>query len=105
MSAFCLSRHKLDEMFFYMIKEMRVGLKSVEEGKSTLRMLTSFVKRKETNSCSGLFYAVDLGGTNLRIIKLVLQNGKIVQKCHVACSGSAREAQVRFCRGAVSVCR
>ena len=79
MSAFCLSRHKLDEMFFYMIKEMRMGLKSVEEGKSTLRMLTSFVKRKETNTCSGLFYAVDLGGTNLRIIKLVLQNGKIVQ--------------------------
>ncbi|XP_039066604.1 hexokinase-1-like [Hibiscus syriacus] len=53
-----------------MIVEMQAGLAS--EGGSKLKMLISYVDSLPTGKEKGLFYALDLGGTNFRVLRLVL---------------------------------
>lgn len=47
-------------------------------GHSNIKMLPSFVHKKPTENISGTFYALDLGGTNFRVIRLVVKKGKVV---------------------------
>ncbi|KAK8608417.1 hypothetical protein V6N13_023841 [Hibiscus sabdariffa] len=53
-----------------MIVEMHAGLAS--EGGSKLKMLVTYVDSLPTGKEKGLFYALDLGGTNFRVLRLQL---------------------------------
>ncbi|KAG8376066.1 hypothetical protein BUALT_Bualt09G0024900 [Buddleja alternifolia] len=53
-----------------MTAEMHAGLAS--DGGSKLKMLISFIDNLPTGDEKGLFYALDLGGTNFRVIRVQL---------------------------------
>ncbi|OAY27223.1 hexokinase-1 [Manihot esculenta] len=61
---------KLRQVADAMTVEMHAGLAS--EGGSKLKMLLSYVDNLPTGDEKGLFYALDLGGTNFRVIRVVL---------------------------------
>lgn len=61
---------KLRQIADAMTVEMHAGLAS--EGGSKLKMLISFVDNLPTGDEKGLFYALDLGGTNFRVLRVVL---------------------------------
>ncbi|RZC51432.1 hypothetical protein C5167_019847 [Papaver somniferum] len=61
---------KLRQVADAMTVEMHAGLAS--EGGSKLKMLISFVDNLPTGDEHGLFYALDLGGTNFRVLRVQL---------------------------------
>ncbi|KAK5831053.1 hypothetical protein PVK06_014848 [Gossypium arboreum] len=61
---------KLKQVADAMIVEMHAGLAS--EGGSKLKMLISYVDHLPTGREKGLFYALDLGGTNFRMLRVQL---------------------------------
>uniref|UniRef100_A0A5B7AG93 Phosphotransferase n=1 Tax=Davidia involucrata TaxID=16924 RepID=A0A5B7AG93_DAVIN len=71
---------KLKQVADAMTVEMRAGLAS--EGGSKLKMLISYVDNLPTGDEKGLFYALDLGGTNFRVLRVQLggKDGGIVNQ-------------------------
>ncbi|XP_058745368.1 hexokinase-2-like [Vicia villosa] len=72
---------KLKQVADAMAVEMQAGLAS--EGGSKLKMLISFVDNLPTGNEEGLFYALDLGGTNFRVLRVKLggkENGVVSQE-------------------------
>ncbi|KAI3917669.1 hypothetical protein MKW98_021431 [Papaver atlanticum] len=69
-------RHVADAMTV----EMHAGLAS--EGGSKLKMLNSHVDHLPTGIEHGLFYALDLGGTNFRVLRVQLggRDGRVVKQ-------------------------
>ncbi|KNA07587.1 hypothetical protein SOVF_169560 [Spinacia oleracea] len=61
---------KLRQVADAMTVEMHAGLAS--EGASKLKMLISYVDNLPTGDEHGLFYALDLGGTNFRVLRVKL---------------------------------
>ncbi|KAI3954739.1 hypothetical protein MKW92_022436 [Papaver armeniacum] len=61
---------KLRQVADAMTAEMHTGLAS--EGGSKLKMLNSYVDNLPTGDEHGLFYALDLGGTNFRVLRVQL---------------------------------
>ncbi|GFY98386.1 hexokinase 1 [Actinidia rufa] len=61
---------KLRQVADAMAVEMHAGLAS--EGGSKLKMIISFVDNLPTGDEKGLFYALDLGGTNFRVLRVQL---------------------------------
>ncbi|KAH9623781.1 hypothetical protein KSS87_008421 [Heliosperma pusillum] len=61
---------KLRQVADAMAVEMHAGLAS--EGGSKLKMLISFVDNLPSGDENGLFYALDLGGTNFRVLRVKL---------------------------------
>lgn len=61
---------KLKQVADAMTVEMHAGLAS--EGGSKLKMLISYVDNLPTGDEEGLFYALDLGGTNFRVMRVQL---------------------------------
>ncbi|XP_055802184.1 hexokinase-2-like [Solanum dulcamara] len=61
---------KLRQVADTMTVEMHAGLAS--EGGSKLKMLISYVDNLPTGDEEGLFYALDLGGTNFRVMRVQL---------------------------------
>ncbi|WJX30222.1 hexokinase A [Trifolium repens] len=61
---------KLKKVAEAMVVEMHAGLAS--EGGSKLKMLISFVDNLPSGDEKGLFYALDLGGTNFRALRIQL---------------------------------
>ncbi|KAI4347055.1 hypothetical protein L6164_007904 [Bauhinia variegata] len=61
---------KLKQVADAMTVEMHAGLAS--EGGSKLKMLISYVDNLPTGEEKGLFYALDLGGTNFRVLRVHL---------------------------------
>ncbi|XP_057505494.1 hexokinase-1-like [Actinidia eriantha] len=61
---------KLRQVTDAMAVEMHAGLAS--EGGSKLKMIISFVDNLPTGDEKGLFYALDLGGTNFRVLRVQL---------------------------------
>ncbi|XP_057538301.1 hexokinase-1 [Amaranthus tricolor] len=61
---------KLRQVADAMTVEMHAGLAS--EGGSKLKMLISYVDNLPTGDENGLFYALDLGGTNFRVLRVKL---------------------------------
>ncbi|THU49158.1 hypothetical protein C4D60_Mb06t06610 [Musa balbisiana] len=55
-----------------MAAEMHAGLLAADAGGSKLRMLPSFVDKLPTGDEEGLFYGLDLGGTNFRVRRVQL---------------------------------
>ena len=72
-----LSPDRLKEMALYLLHEMHTGLE--QDGKSTLKMLPSYVYRRDPAQCNGPVYALDLGGSNFRVLRMVLKNGQILE--------------------------
>ncbi|XP_062087573.1 hexokinase-1-like [Humulus lupulus] len=71
---------KLKQVADAMTVEMHAGLAS--EGGSKLKMLISYVDNLPTGNEKGLFYALDLGGTNFRVLRVQLggKDGGIVNQ-------------------------
>ncbi|OMO70961.1 Hexokinase [Corchorus capsularis] len=61
---------KLRQVADAMTVEMHAGLAS--EGGSKLKMLITYVDNLPTGNEKGLFYALDLGGTNFRVLRVQL---------------------------------
>ncbi|XP_009338734.1 hexokinase-1 [Pyrus x bretschneideri] len=61
---------KLRQVADAMAVEMHAGLAS--EGGSKLKMIISYVDNLPTGNEKGLFYALDLGGTNFRVMRVQL---------------------------------
>ncbi|KAL2534107.1 Hexokinase-1 [Abeliophyllum distichum] len=70
---------KLKQVADAMTVEMHAGLAS--EGGSKLKMLISYVDNLPTGDEEGVFYALDLGGTNFRVLRVQL-GGKDVGIVH-----------------------
>lgn len=77
-SEFHVSDDRLKEMMLYMVHEMERGL--ARPNGSTLQMLPSFVKRRNVSQISGVHYALDLGGTNFRVHRMLLREGMLVSR-------------------------
>lgn len=56
----------------FFLSEASSGLKGIP---SSLRMLPTFVNQRVTGAESGHFYALDLGGTNFRVLRITLEGG------------------------------
>ncbi|XP_030448296.1 hexokinase-1-like [Syzygium oleosum] len=61
---------KLRQVADAMVGEMRAGLAS--DGGSKIKMLISYVDSLPTGDEKGLYYALDLGGTNFRVLRVHL---------------------------------
>ncbi|GJN35841.1 hypothetical protein PR202_gb24652 [Eleusine coracana subsp. coracana] len=61
---------RLNEVATAMEEEMRAGLR--EEGGSKIKMIISYVDNLPTGNEEGFFYALDLGGTNFRVLRVQL---------------------------------
>ncbi|KPA78135.1 putative hexokinase [Leptomonas pyrrhocoris] len=73
-SQFTMSQEKMKQITMYMIHEMVEGLEGRE---STIRMLPSYVYTSNPNKATGVYYALDLGGTNFRVLRVSLRHGKV----------------------------
>ncbi|XP_026397253.1 hexokinase-1-like [Papaver somniferum] len=71
---------KLRQVADAMTAEMHAGLAS--EGGSKLKMLNSYVDNLPTGDEHGLFYALDLGGTNFRVLRVQLggRDGRVAKQ-------------------------
>ncbi|CAD5165585.1 unnamed protein product [Musa acuminata subsp. malaccensis] len=71
---------KLRQVADAMTVEMHAGLAS--EGGSKLKMLISYVDNLPTGDETGLFYALDLGGTNFRVLRVQLggKEGRVAKQ-------------------------
>ncbi|KAI3892437.1 hypothetical protein MKX03_012655 [Papaver bracteatum] len=71
---------KLRQVADAMTAEMHAGLAS--EGGSKLKMLNSYVHNLPTGDEHGLFYALDLGGTNFRVLRVQLggREGRVAKQ-------------------------
>jgi len=69
---------KLRQVADAMTVEMHAGLAS--DGGSKLKMLISYVDKLPTGDESGIFYALDLGGTNFRVLRVKLGDVNNVKK-------------------------
>lgn len=58
------------------IREMQKGL---GDQCAAFKMLPSYVKKLPTGEEKGEYVAIDLGGTNFRVVKVVLSNGKVAE--------------------------
>eukprot|EP00245_Coleochaete_scutata_P008341 TRINITY_DN251_c0_g1_i1.p1 TRINITY_DN251_c0_g1~~TRINITY_DN251_c0_g1_i1.p1 ORF type:complete len:514 (-),score=77.54 TRINITY_DN251_c0_g1_i1:368-1909(-) len=63
---------RLQSIVNSMVREMEIGLTHDTEGAVPLKMLPSFVDNLPDGSETGLFYALDLGGTNFRVLRVML---------------------------------
>ncbi|KAL9268704.1 Hexokinase-1-like protein [Drosera capensis] len=61
-----------------MVMEMHAGLAS--ENGSKMKMLISYVDNLPSGDEDGLFYALDLGGTNFRVLRFQLSGGGIAKQ-------------------------
>lgn len=76
-SQFTVSKDQLQQLMLYMIHEMEEGLGGRE---STVRMLPSYVYKTDPKKATGVFYALDLGGTNFRVLRLSCKEGTVVSR-------------------------
>lgn len=69
-----LSGADLNAMADDFVSRMEEGLK---KDSAMLKMLPSYVDRMPSGSESGEFLAIDLGGTNVRVVKVILLDGEV----------------------------
>jgi len=63
-----------------MLAEMRAGLASDAAGASSIKMLPSFVTALPRGDEVGACWAVDMGGSNLRVVEVALRGGALSQR-------------------------
>lgn len=71
-SSFVLSQNKIQRLMEAFVEEMRIGL-SGDNHKGDLKMIPSYVTRLPTGEEQGTVWAIDLGGTNLRVLEVHLE--------------------------------
>lgn len=74
-SQFTLHDEKMKQIILYIVHEMMEGLAGRT---STIRMLPSYVYQVPPHKATGVYYALDLGGTNFRVLRVSLVCGKVV---------------------------
>ncbi|CAO2167682.1 unnamed protein product [Urochloa humidicola] len=67
---------RLRQVVDAMVVEMHAGLAS--DGGSKLKMLLTFVDALPTGNEEGIYYAIDLGGTNFRALRVEVGAGSVV---------------------------
>lgn len=73
--AFDMPASTMSDLSTYFLMEAQAGLAGRP---SSLRMLPTFVNKRVTGAERGDYYALDLGGTNFRVLRLtLLGNGKV----------------------------
>ncbi|XP_052163488.1 hexokinase-1 [Oryza glaberrima] len=70
---------RLAEVAAAMAGEMEAGL-AVEGGSSEMKMIVSYVDTLPTGGVEGSFYALDLGGTNFRVLRVRLAGGGVAER-------------------------
>lgn len=79
LNAFKLSSSNLTTISDLLIKDFEEGL-SREDHNSPIKMLVTYVHRLPTGTEKGRFLALDLGGTNFRVLLVTIEeNGKLSQ--------------------------
>lgn len=68
--AFTITPESLEQITQHFLSEMHKGLNHEEQ---TIAMIPSFVEGRLTGEETGQFLALDLGGTNLRVVLVELQ--------------------------------
>ncbi|XP_055503278.1 hexokinase HKDC1-like isoform X2 [Leucoraja erinacea] len=71
-----LSQEQLQKVMQQMRTEMEQGLNKETHSMASLKMLPTFIRKFPDGTENGKFLALDLGGTNLRVLLLVV-NGRI----------------------------
>ena len=69
-NAFTISTLKLHEIVKHFVKEMQRGLAAENQ---TLKMIPSYVVRRATGQETGVYLALDLGGSNFRVCEVFLE--------------------------------
>lgn len=70
--AYDLPVAAMESLRAHFLADARAGLAGNE---SSMRMLPSYVNQRITGNETGDFYALDLGGTNFRVLRLTLEGG------------------------------
>uniref|UniRef100_A0A8D0D7C0 Hexokinase-2 n=1 Tax=Sander lucioperca TaxID=283035 RepID=A0A8D0D7C0_SANLU len=76
MAEFRLSKAQLLEVKKRMKVEIERGLKKDTHKEATVKMLPTFVRRTPDGTENGDFLALDLGGTNFRVLLVKIRSGK-----------------------------
>ncbi|XP_014403663.1 PREDICTED: hexokinase-1 isoform X1 [Myotis brandtii] len=76
LAHFRLTREMLLEVKKRMRTEMEMGLKKKTNDKAVVKMLPSFVRSTPDGTENGDFLALDLGGTNFRVLLVKIRSGK-----------------------------
>ena len=71
-SAFKLPSAELSRLSMHFRRE---AIKGLEGAPSSMQMIPTFVTKRVTGDEKGDFYALDLGGTNFRVLRLSLEGG------------------------------
>jgi len=74
-SQYRITTHRMREIIKHIQEDMHKGLRGEP---STLKMLPTYVS-KPTGEEKGIYLALDLGGTNFRVIKCNLSGGEVVE--------------------------
>ena len=85
LSTFDLSNESLDEIVNILQSDFTKGLSADEQerAESPLKMLLTYVRAIPDGSERGEFLALDLGGTNFRILLISIDNGKVEMESEV----------------------
>ena len=79
MGAFDLSNESIEEIMSILRTEFDKGLSADEQqrAESSVKMIPTYVRAIPDGSESGDFLALDLGGTNFRVLLISIQNGEV----------------------------
>lgn len=82
--AFTPKPEELKKMTQSFVDELRIGLNCHKihpythvPSECSFKMLDSYVPRPPTGRESGVYYALDFGGSNFRVVRCVMENGKM----------------------------
>lgn len=73
---FIMSDEKLETVTKRLLQEMNKGLSKATNSEAKVKMFPSYVTAAPTGEEDGLFLALDLGGTNFRVLLVKLQPGQ-----------------------------
>ncbi|CAM9177363.1 unnamed protein product, partial [Lampetra planeri] len=76
LSEFCLTTDQLLEVKNRMRIEIQNGLSKSTQDSATVKMLPTFVRSTPDGTENGDFLALDLGGTNFRVLLVKIRSGK-----------------------------
>lgn len=85
LGAFDLSNESLAEIMSLLGKDFDKGLSADENerAESPIKMLPTYVRAIPDGSEKGDFLALDLGGTNFRVLKISIENGEVDMKSDI----------------------
>ncbi|XP_037543707.1 hexokinase-2-like [Nematolebias whitei] len=79
LEPFVLSEEKLREISKRFLKDMNKGLGKKTHHRAAVKMLPTFVREKPNGTETGDFLALDLGGTNFRVLHVQVMEQKVLK--------------------------